>query len=83
MKKEDPKVIIDRDYKYFDNEKFGNELENELRKIGPLTLNYSIFKNISLGVINKHASLKKKFIRVNHAEYMDKELSQAFKTHVI
>ena len=43
FKKEDPKVIIYRDYKYFDNEMFSNELENELSKMGSLTLNYDIF----------------------------------------
>ena len=34
-----------RGYKYFDNEKFSNEFENELSKVGSLTLNYDIFKN--------------------------------------
>ena len=33
FKNEDPKVIYYRDYKYFDNEMFSNELENELKKI--------------------------------------------------
>ena len=37
FKKEDPKVAIYRDYKYFDNEMFSNELENELSKIGSIT----------------------------------------------
>ena len=56
---------------------FGNELENQLKKIGSLSLNYGIFKNVSMDAINKHAPLKRKYIRENHAEYMDKELSQA------
>ena len=30
-----------------------------------------------MGVVNKHEPLKRKCIRENHAEYMDKELSQA------
>ena len=77
FKKEAPKVIIYRDYKCFDNEKFSNELENELSKIGSLTLNYDIFKNVCMDIVNKHAPLKRKYIRANHAEYMDKELSQA------
>ena len=34
FKKEDPRVIIYGDYKYFDNEKFSNELENKLIQIG-------------------------------------------------
>ena len=77
FKKEAPKVIIYRDYKYFNNEKFSSELENELSKIGSLSLNYDIFKNFCMDVVNKHAPLKRKCIRENHAEYMDKELSQA------
>ena len=77
FKKEDPKVIYYRDYKYYGNEIFGNELENELKKIGALTLNYDIFKNVCMDAINKHAPLKRKYIRANHVEYMYKELSQA------
>ena len=77
LKKEDPKVIIYRDYKYCDNEMFSNELEHELSKIRLLTLNYDIFKNFCMDAINKHAPLKRKYIRANHAEYMDKELNQA------
>ena len=77
FKKEDSKVIYYRDYKYFDNETFSNELENELSKIGSLALSYDIFKNLCMDAINKYAPLKREYIRANHAEYMDKELSQA------
>ena len=56
---------------------FSNELENELKKIGSLTLNYDIFKNVCMDAINKHAPLKRKYIRANHAECMDKELNKA------
>ena len=77
----DPKVIYYRDYKYFDSEMFSNELENELRKLGSLTLNYDIFKNVCMDAINKHAPLKGKYIRANQAEYMDKELSEAIMKH--
>ena len=77
FKKEAPKVNIYRDYKYFEDEKFSNKLENELTKIGSLILNYDIFKNVCMNVVNKHVTLQKKYIRANHEEYMDKELSQA------
>ena len=77
FKKGASKVIIYRDYKYFNNEKFSNKLENELSKIGSLTLNYDILKNVCMDVVNKYAPLKRKYITTNHAEYMDKELSQA------
>ena len=61
FKKEAPKVINYREYKYFDNEKFSNELENELSKIGSLTLNYGIFKNVCIDSVNKYAPLKRKY----------------------
>ena len=63
-------------YKYFYKEKFSNENETKFSKIGSLTLNYDIFENVCLDVVNKHVPLKKKYIRPNHVEYMDKELTQ-------
>ena len=59
FKKEAPKVIIYRDDKYFSNEKFSNKLENELSKIGSLILNYYIFKNVCMNVVNKHVTLQR------------------------
>ena len=59
------------------NEKFSNEVKNERSKIGSSTLNFEIFKNVCLDVVNKTATLKKKYISENHAVYMDKEFSQA------
>ena len=44
---------------------FGNELENELKKIGSLTLNYDIFKNVCMDTLNKHVPLKRKYTRAN------------------
>ena len=47
---------------------FSNELENELSKIGSLTLNYDIFKNVCMDVVNKYAPLKRKYIRENQVK---------------
>ena len=52
-----------RDYKYFDNEKLSNELENEISKIGSLTLSYDSFKNACVDAVNKLAPFKKKYVR--------------------
>ena len=41
---------------------FSNELENELSKIGSLTLNYDIFKNVCMNIINNDEPLKRKYI---------------------
>ena len=42
-----------------------------------LTDKYETFEKEFLEVLNNHASLKKKFIRVNHAPYMTKNLRKA------
>ena len=68
FKKVDPEFIIYKNYENFENENFSNALENKLIKLGSLALNYSILKNICLDVVNKHASLKKKYVSQNHAE---------------
>ena len=34
-----------------------------------------------MDVLNKHAPLKRKYIRENHTEYMGKELNQAIMNH--
>ena len=52
-------------------------VKNVRIKTGSLTLNFDIFKNVCLDVVNKNATLKRKYIRKNHAEYMNKEFSQA------
>ena len=35
-----------------------------------------------MDVVNKHAPLKRKYIRENYEEYMDKELTQAKMKHL-
>ena len=52
-------------------------LKMNSKKIGSLTLSYDIFKNVCMDAINKHATLKRRYIGANRAEYMDKELCQA------
>ena len=41
---------------------FSNELENELSKIGSLTLNYDMFKNVCMDIIINDELLKRKYI---------------------
>ena len=56
-----PKQIVYRKLKNFDLNNYKNE----------------IFEKVFLKVLNKHAPLKKKFIRANHALYMTKKLRKA------
>ena len=48
-----PKVIIYRDHKNFDKSHFSEELLSEIKKLGPLNKNESIFHNVSIEVLEK------------------------------
>ena len=53
-----------RDYKYYDRTRFKNNL-NE--KLSEGIFNYESFETIFIEELNKHAPLRKKFLRENHA----------------
>ena len=63
-----------RDYKYFDRTKFKNNL-NE--KLSEGISNYESFETTFIEVLNKHAPLRKKLRRANHAPYITKTLMKA------
>ena len=75
-----PKTIEYRKYATFDKGKFLHDLDQELLK-GAIYQNnegmYSIFTRIFQNVLNKHAPLKQKKVRGNHAPFMTKDLSKA------
>ena len=73
--KNKPKKIIYRDYKNFDSFLFNDELENvlELDKINSCTM----FEKLFLKGLDKHAPVKKKVVRANHAKYISKPLRKA------
>ena len=62
------------DYKYFDRTKLKNSLNEKL--IEGIS-NYESFKATFIEVLNKHAPLKKKLLRANHAPYITKTLRKA------
>ena len=70
-----PKTKFYRDYKSFNFESFDNEL-NELLK-SEKEINYSLFENIFLQVLNAHAPVKKKIQRFNNNPFMTKQLRKA------
>ena len=51
---------------------FNQELRGRLST--ELVDNYSSFENVFIDVLNKHAPIKKKVIRANHAPYVTKAL---------
>ena len=63
-----------RDYKYFDRTKFKNNLN---KKLSEGISNYESLETTFIEVLNKHASLRKKFLRANHAPYITKTLRKS------
>ena len=73
--KNKPREIQSRNYKYFDSRKFNEDLKDEFSR--EFVDSCSKFDNIFLKVLNRHAPLKKKIIRANHASYVSKALRKA------
>ena len=73
--KSKPKEIIYRNFKKFNEKDFNQELRGRLST--KLVDNYSSFENVFIDVLNRHASIKKKVIRANHAPYVTKALRKA------
>ena len=57
-----PKEMMQRDFKNFNQEIFGQEFAQ--------VHDYTSFEENFLGVLNKHASLKKKVLHANHVSYV-------------
>ena len=68
--KDNPRQINYKDYKKFDSLKFNKELKNVLtiENIDDCTK----FDEKNLEVLDKHAPLKRKLLRANHASYPSK-----------
>ena len=74
FKKHSPIERHCRCYKYFDQTKFKNNLNQKLSEGIP---NYDSFETTFIEVLNKHAPLKEKLLRANHAPYITKTLGKA------
>ena len=74
--KQKPKIFNYRNYKTFNNESFRNDVLYEISK-GFHDVSCEEFKSLLLMILNKHAPMKTKYIRVNNSPFMNKELSKA------
>ena len=75
-----PKMISNRNYKYFDRNNFEKEIKNTLILQKISHKDFSAFKNIVLKALNLHAPLKTKYLRANYPNFIGKDLSKAI-TH--
>ena len=73
--KNKPREIVCRSYKYSNSQNFNDELKFLFSKENIYSC--SKFNQTFLNVLNKHASLKKKQLRANHASYASKSLGKA------
>jgi hypothetical protein len=75
FEKREPKVVMYRDYKHFNKEAFREELKMTIQN----AIDFVDFESKFLDVLNKHAPVKKKNIRANHAPYMTKQIRKAIR----
>ena len=74
-KKKKPLVVTYGDYKNFLNEFFRTELLSAMERHSNISL--ADFHSEFLYLLGKHAPVKKRYIRANQKNFMDKELNQA------
>ena len=72
--KQKPKIIHYRNYKTFNANLFKEELNNELLNIDINNSELVEFTHTVLSVLDKHATIKRKYIHANNSAFMTKEL---------
>ena len=77
FQKQAPVIITYRDYKYYNENMFRSELLEELYNINGGSIDCDTFENVCIGVLNRHAPMKKKYTRANNSPFMNKKLSKA------
>ena len=78
FKKKSPIIISYRNYKKFDIADFRKDLFDNLLICSTEIIDYDVFHDIFMTVLNIHAPLKSKTLRGNNACSMNKTLSKAF-----
>ena len=76
--KQKPNVVNYRDYKNFREETFRPELQTELADLNVQLMTYASFQDTFLRVLDKHAPMKKRYIRANDSPFMNRTLRKAF-----
>ncbi len=74
FKKGSPKIISYRDYKRYSPRKFREDLERTLPIETLFQISNDQFMEIFMGVLEKHAPLKLKYVRINHSPFITKAL---------
>ena len=72
-----PKVMHYRYYKKFDYALFNNNLRKQTENLNFCELDFATIRKIALEILDKSASLKKKYGRANYSNFATKELIKA------
>ena len=75
--KQGPTAIDYRNYKKYNENVFKSDIPQELQKIDPSDFNYSSFETAFDRIFDKHAPIKKKYVRANDKPFMTSALSKA------
>ena len=75
--KMEPKKVAYRDYKYFSNDTFRNELLNELSRFDIRDLSFQNFVQTNMKLINRLAPIKQRYIRSNQQPFINKSVAKA------
>ena len=75
--KRTPDIVPYRKYTNFDMDKFIEEISFNLAKHNLLELTLEAFISMFNTVFEKHAPLKKKYLRSSHSKFVTKERSRA------
>ena len=81
-KKIKPNLVKYRNYKYFDNTNFMNDIENEISHVSHENeiIKFDLFKNTVFRTFEKHAPLKKRYVRANQAPFINKNINKEIMT---
>ena len=71
FQKQKPHIVVFRDYKHFDNEKFWSDIQTYASE-----KNLKCFKETVFSIFKKHAPFKRKYVRANEVPFMTKKLQK-------
>ena len=76
--KQKPNVVNYIDYRNFRDEVFRQDLQKEIADLDVQRLTYTSFQSAFGHVLDKHAPMKKRYIRANDSPFMNRTLHKAF-----
>ena len=72
-----PRLIKSKDYKNFERKAFNNKLHVSLKNLDMNNSSFIELKTIFMGILNKVAPLKTKYLGTNYSKFMTKKLGKA------